>query len=256
MRPSPSSAAARSVRLPMDRPQLASDCATYEQETIEGWLMTKGESPFTRAPMTSSALRPNRLAANFIEMVRNTWRNGQECQAAVKEPFPAMVGSDLIFAILEGRSREAVELLARPVEDRVLNSVVGPKGEMGSLLHWALRLEMPDVAHALLKRADFRSAWMWSEGVLPIHIAAFLGYAQLCNQLAKGISVSGIQTPSRLSLQFGGRELPASSTALSVARLRGHSSVVKLLEARIRAGELPSSVLKAPFRIGRSMDPV
>jgi hypothetical protein len=50
----------------MDRPAVAADGHSYELEAITRWLETNNTSPFTRAPLHTTALVPNVALRNAI----------------------------------------------------------------------------------------------------------------------------------------------------------------------------------------------
>jgi len=50
----------------MDRPAVAADGHSYELEAITRWLRTNNTSPFTRAPLHTTALVPNVALRNAI----------------------------------------------------------------------------------------------------------------------------------------------------------------------------------------------
>ena len=112
--------------------------------------------------MEASTLRDNRLALSFIDAVRQNWplQDFQEvlqvskfvrlsmCELTVTPiatlhqvpPDQRLVGIELRDAIIGLNEPLALELLARPVEDAILNGLHSRHGETGSLLFWALGL--------------------------------------------------------------------------------------------------------------------
>lgn len=123
----------------MQQPMLGSDLRTYEKDAIEEALRRRPVSPFTRAPMEKFNLRPNKLAADLLELLA--------------KHFPVLeVGFELVQAIASRNGREAVELLDRDVNDIFLNTEHRISGldERMSLLQLSIYLRLPEVAAALI----------------------------------------------------------------------------------------------------------
>lgn len=213
---------------PMRQPVIATDLRTYDKDIIEKVLETKSVSPFTRAHMEKGFLRPNMLALELLQIMAKyfpQWEGGIPLQRPA--PIPP-VSDELIAALEDGNSDQAVELLTWDVDLNTLNTGYEYESEQLTLLQLCLCLELPKVACALIDRPDFRRTESLSgKGLLAIHMAAAFNYTDVCRKIVEDVGGNALtaRTPweTKLTDPWGRCEvIPCGSTAEDCGRIFGH----------------------------------
>lgn len=214
---------------PLRQPVLATDLRTYEKDVIVKVLETNPVSPFTRAPMDKSLLRPNMLATELSQIMA---KHFPQWEASIKLPGPDAeppVSEDLLEALQEGSSEQALELLGGNVDLHTLNTGYTFQSVHMNLLQLCLCLELPEVACAVVDRPDFRRTESYSsEGLLSIHMAAAFNYAAVCRKIMADVGGYALKArtirKTKLTDPWGRCEtIPAGSTAEEIGRLFGHA---------------------------------
>lgn len=226
----------------MRDPVLAADLHTYDRQSIEDWHKVSPTSPHTRGPMEITTLRSNRIAVWVAEancrvasMCQKFWPGKATSDSEpVREVLPVLVKRELPAAIRCGREDEALELLARDIDDMYLNGAYSFLGQQWTLLQFALLRHLPAAALAIAARKDFRRGHCPNEsGVQAIHLATALGFTNVCRTLVDdyGSIILGIGTQRQMSV-----DLPTGGTitvrkgvnSLDLARNLKHDSLLAM----------------------------
>lgn len=234
---------------PMHKPVVTPDGTTYDFASIMQWISQSETDPRTRMTLLPWMLRPNRqaealaflLRQNFPELqveLASACNNGRDVKTVTRQA-PQLARDEIVDAILYHDTNEALEMLAGPVEDEILNGEFEYLGERGSLLWWALSHRLPDVALALVRRRDFRAFFFPTPlGMSHLHFAAALGYKAVCRELLQ-------RQPLQMALTFtwGSVDLevapghwatfPTGSTAMTIARQQGYKEIWELFNTAI-----------------------
>lgn len=214
----------------MSEPMLGPDLRTYQKDVIEKALEVKPASPFTRAYMDKGSLRPNMLAASLLDL---TFKHFHDSEASMipKPPRPSRtppVGQELLDALQRRDSQQAVELLGRDVDFKVLNTGYLFQSVEMNLLQLCISLDLPSVACAIIDRPDFRrTEGHSSEGLQAIHMAAAFHQVDVCRKIMADVGVSAIrartlQATKLVDCHGRSEQVPQGSSALDCARLFGH----------------------------------
>lgn len=224
----------------MKEPVTGPDMRTYELEAIRAWVQRKPTSPHTRMFMDESLLRADRIVPALNEIRLKYWntkeREGRGILAKA-EGGQKLVGMELVKAICDRKANAALELLAQPVRDDVLNKMLKVNGVPCTLLQVALYHYLPDVARAIASRVDFRrNSAKSADGLSAIHVAAVLGYVDVCAAIVadQGRSMLSMPILCEACVQLPNREkvvLNAGSTVLSIARSRGPQALLELCQS-------------------------
>lgn len=227
----------------MLRPVLGPDLRTYDEEAITKWLrQTPGNptSPFTRLPMEEALLRPNRPIAELVQLLQRYCPCFKDLAptALAREPVPAIaaVGEELIEAIVNRQRDVALELLSRPVSDDVLNGYWRVEQGRFNVLELALVFHLPSVAAMVIQQPSFRQLGRAPHGGLwPIHMAALLGYQDVCAKLLVAWSEGMVRTKTTEESSFqlenmSAVSVPRFSTPADLARRMGHTSLAAFLD--------------------------
>lgn len=229
-------------------PQIGPDGHTYEADAIKEWLLDHPTSPLTRDPMSSELLRPNRVVQEALALIAEHVAEvipdaGQPPPPHLRSPeveeqeAEAQIES-LGDAIYSGNREVALELLGRRLPDKVINVTFDLDSINVNLLQLAIIAEMPDVAAALLHRVDFRGTMkLTGNGLTALHLAAFYGFAPLCDELCDFMGVWQLPYVTRQATQLPVKstnervQVDIGLTAADLARMRGHESLARRLTA-------------------------
>lgn len=230
---------------PMKEPVLAADLHTYDRRSIEDWHRVNPTSPHTRAPMEISTLRSNRAVlwiaeahAKVAEAISKFWPNeALVASGPARQMPPVLVKDELLKAIMARDEDLALELLARPMANMPLNSAIKMKsGDVWSTLQLALVRQLPRTARAIAARPDFRRNQFLSRGIHAIHIAAALGYEDVCRAILEDsydpeLLSKTTQRQISIPMATGGTlTVPASATSWHLARSFKHDALLDVFD--------------------------
>lgn len=225
---------------PMIDPVLAADLHTYDRKSIEAWHKVSPTSPFSRAPLEITTLRRNGAAMQLAEvnktvinMYNKIWPAKALPVAEARTVLPVLVKFELVQAIASGKEDVALELLAREGDDGTLNGSFLYKGQDWTLLELALVRQLPRAAQAIAIKRDFRRGQCSNDGVYPIHLAAALGYGNVCQSLIDdlGPSILTTETHGRIAVDLPSGEtltVPKWISSWDLARRFKHESLLAL----------------------------
>lgn len=212
----------------MREPVLGTDLRTYQKDAIKQSLEIKPASPFTRAFMDKGSLRPNMLARDLLDIVAKHFPD-LEADGTLRTARSPPVDEELINALHRKDSDQAVELLGRDVNPNALNTCYIMDNERMTLLQLCIRLNLPQVAIAVIKRPEFRRVETYSnQGILAIHLAAAFNFADVCSCIIDDVGGYALQARTLRDVrlvdhQGHTRTIPLGSDARDCARLFGHN---------------------------------
>lgn len=241
------------------KPMLAPDGQTYERSVIIKWLKLNPISPTTREPIRQEQLirnRPVESAIHVLSLLKpghtdqfvdesSEEENEEESSEALGQPEEAPlqrpVGIELVDAIENQQADWALELLQRPLDEAVLNSLYGE--HQMTLLQMALLKRLPMVALALVSTASFVAAdpemGAPRPSVTAMHIAAALGDTAVCQalHLRFGNSQLGSLVQHDFSIASCGEELrfERHMDSLDIAELHQQRETVTFLRRSVDA---------------------
>lgn len=225
------------------------DGTTYDLHSILRWIGRCGTDPRTRLPLSPDMLRPNRHAGVVLSLFQKTFPELQATLSQSESPAKAQdLGKELFDAIVTNKPKRAMEILAGPIDDDVLNMEYKLQHQSGSLLFWALDCyAMSDVAVALIRQCNFRALFFPTpHRISHLQYAAALGFTDVCRELLKRQPLRMALAPifENITIFFRNGEqlriLP-KTTAMALARQRGHTEIFELFNRAIIYGrpELP-----------------
>lgn len=236
------------------RPMFAPDGQVYEERMIRSWLKEKPVSPFTQQPMRQCEL----LRARVVEQAAGALRHllgpdtDDEATVAGKMDEEAVSGQEehyqdctLLQAIMARDEARALELLQEAGQAERLNDQLTGDGpaDGATVLHHALLCGLPSVAVAIVQHPAFemhRAKMGCQEGITAAHIAASLGFSDVCEALLQrcggGFLADKVQHSAVFDLP-GGDELllQRGHHPLGMARLHHHEGTLTILRAGMNA---------------------
>lgn len=236
------------------RPMFAPDGQVYEETMIRQWLRKNPTSPLTHEIMRSSELMRVRVVEQALEalwLLRGQERPPVEDQVLEYDEVEteALQGNSsqepaLLVAVRARDEARALELLQHPEVEEQLNEQVcedGPE-EGAIILHYALLNRLPSVAIAIAKHPAFelaRATMGRREQVTPLHIAACLGFLDVCKVLLQehgvGLLTDKVQRSAILDLAGGDElHLRREDHPIKLAELHGHSELVNLMKDALK----------------------
>lgn len=238
----------------MRNPVMTPEGTTYDRASIMRWIDRNPSNPLTRLLLQQWMLRPNRQAEELLVILRQQYPELEEPVANLENhlevPAARMCPRDLFHAVANKMTEKALEILAGPVDNEILNSDYEHGGHRGSLLFWALCTDSQEVALAFVRRDDFRAfLFPTSMGLSHLQLAAALGLTELCKELLKRqpLEMALASTPRDENIEFtfthSSRSykrlccIAAGSTAMSIARQFQQYEIEELIrDAKSQSG--------------------